>query len=132
MKKLFLLLLVLPFLAACSSDDENEETQDYTSFVFVQTVNNILPNCIAAYLDNNNHYIKIANLGTISIDNPSKEITIENDNITEIYFFTDYNHTVRTDAIFKLQKNKKNTFKLLENVGGIGIEDKTDPTQYPQ
>lgn len=130
MKKLSLLLL-LPILFFSCSDDK-EETQDYTSFVFIQTVDNVLPHCVAAYLDKDSHFIKIADLGTISLDNSSKEITINDENITDIYFFTDYNNIVRFDAIYKLKKNTKSIFKLEKYTKGIEITDKTDPTQYPQ
>lgn len=134
MKKLFTLLLILPFVFSCSSDDNEraiEPTQDYTSFVFTQDANVPFENCIAAYLDDNKHYIKIADLGTIEPNKPSKEVKLENNDITSVYLFTDYNSVIRFNKAFELKKNKKNSFDLY-GVSGIKIEDKKDPTQYPQ
>lgn len=105
--------------------------QDYTSFVFVQTVDNDLPNCIVAYLKDGQFY-KIADLGTINIDNQSQEIKITDKNITDIYFFTDYISTRRFDYIYKLKDNKKNIFRLTPDVKGLVVTNKSDPTQYPQ
>lgn len=131
MKKLIYLLLIFPFLISCSSD-ENEPMQDYTSFVFVQTIDNELPNCIAAY-KKDGKYIKLADLGTLKTKNQeSSEIIVNERSISEIYFFTDLAGCVRFDAIYRLKPNIKNTFNLLENTKGIQVTDKTDPTQYPQ
>ena len=131
MKKLLTLLLILPLLVSCSDDDPVIPTQDYTSFVFEQTVDNNLPNCIAAYKKDGKYY-KLGNLGDLSLNKQSPEIRINDNSITEVYFFTDYLNTVRFDAIYKLQFKSKNIFKLSSNVGGISVTDKTDPTQYPQ
>lgn len=135
MKKLFAILLILPFMFSCSSDDKErliEPTQDYTSFVFAQKVDNVLPNCIAAYLDADKHYIKIADLGTIEPNKESKEIKLENKDIKSIYLFTDYNGVIRVDKTFEVKSNTKNIFILTSEVGGIRVEDKKDSTQYPQ
>ncbi len=131
MKKIIFILIIIPFLFSCSDDEKDEKTQNYTSFVFEQTVNNDLPNCVAGYKKDGKYY-KIAELGYISLGKPSKEIIIEDNLITEVYFFTDYMSPRKFDATYKLTKNKKNIFKLLEATKGILITDKSDPTQYPQ
>ena len=131
MKKISLLFLLPILFFSCSSDD-NEPKQDYTSFVFEQTVDLDLPNCVVGYLDADKNYIKVAELGTLTLDKPSKEIKVEDQNIKELYFFTDYNHVVRQDAVYTLLSNKKNIFKIASDVKGIPITDKTDPKQYPQ
>lgn len=137
MKKLLFLLFALPLFISCGSDEPDKPKQDYTSFVFEQTVDNVLPNCKAAYLNNEGFFIKIADLGTIDLNTPSKEIKVTDDKITEIYFFTDYavsnSETIgnRIDAVYKLTKNEKKNFKLLESVKGTDA-DKNDPKQYPQ
>lgn len=131
MKKMISLLLIVPFFFSCSSDEEKEESQDYTSFVFYQSVDNTLPNCVAAYKKNNKYY-KLGDLGELSKGKYSPEIRIDDNSINEVYFFTDYNNVVMFDMVYKLSKNKKNIFSLTEDVKGIGVTDKTDPTQYPQ
>lgn len=132
MKKLLYILFTITCFVACSSDDEPvEPKQDYTSFMFEQTVDNDLPNCIAAYKKNNKYY-KLGNLGNLSKGKQSPEIRINDNSITEVYFFTDYNGVVRFDYTYTLKKNNKNIFKLTTGVGGIKITDKADPSQYPQ
>lgn len=111
MKQLLYILLGITLFTACSSDDDNEPIQTYTSFVFHQTVDNKLPNCVTAYKKDGKFY-KIADLGELSKDKYSAEITVSDQSITEIYFFTDYLSTRRIDVIFKLQKSKKNIFDL--------------------
>ncbi len=133
MKKL-LTLLLLPLFISCSSEDNNEiePTQTYTSFVFMQTIDNELPNCIAAYKKDNKYY-KLGELGILKSKNQySPEIRVNEKSITEIYFFTDLAGCVRFDAIYTLKPNIKNIFNLLETTKGIPVTDKTDPTQYPQ
>lgn len=131
MKQLLYILLGITLFTACSSDDDNEPIQTYTSFVFHQTVDNKLPNCVTAYKKDGKFY-KIADLGELSKDKYSAEITVSDQSITEIYFFTDYLSTRRIDVIFKLQKSKKNIFDLTSAMTGVTITDKSDPTQYPQ
>lgn len=131
MKKLLTLLLLTTLLISCSSDDDPEVNQGYTSFVFHQTVDNNLTNCIAGYKKDGKYY-KLGDLGDLSKDKYSKEIRVDDNSITEVYFFTDYNGGVRFNAVYKLNKNTKNVFDLLESVGGTSFGDKTDPTKYPQ
>ena len=130
MKKLFLLLISVCLFAACSDSDDKPK-QDYTSFVFYQTANVNLTNCVAGYKKDNKYY-KIGELGDLSKGKYSPEIKMEDNSITEIYFFTDYNGCVRFDAIYNLTKYKKNILELLETTRGIKVTDKTDPAQYPQ
>lgn len=131
MKKLLSFILLVTLFASCSSDD-NEPTQDYTSFVFEQTIDNSLPNCVAGY-KKDGKYFKLGNLGTLDKKNQqSPEIIINDQSINEVYFFSDHFGCIMTDHIFTLKANTKNVFKLLETYKGIQITDKTDPTQYPQ
>lgn len=131
MKKLLLLLLLCTLFIGCSSDDDPVFGQDYTSFVFHQTVDNNLKNCVAGYKKDGRYY-KLGDLGDLSKDKYSPEIKVNDNSITEVYFFTDYNGGVRFNAKYTLKKNTKNIFDLIDSVGGIGVTDKTDPTQYPQ
>lgn len=132
MKQLLSLLFILPLFMACSSDDDPKTSgQDYTSFVFHQTVDNNLTNCVAGYKKDGKYY-KLGDLGDLSKDKYSAEIRVNDNSITEVYFFTDYNGGVRFNAVYKLNKNTKNVFDLLESVGGTSFGDKTDPTKYPQ
>lgn len=132
MKKLLTLLLIAPFLFSCSSDD-NEETQDYTSFMFYQpeSIDVLQPNCIAGYKKDNNYY-KLGDLGEMSKGKYSTEIRVDDGSIKEIYFFTDYNGVIRLDETYILRINSKNIFTIKSGTGGIAVTDKSDPTQYPQ
>ena len=133
MKKLLYILLTVCLFTACSSDDDNnDQTQDYTSFTFIYHANvDYFPNCVAAYKKDNKYY-KIADLGDLKKDISSKEITINDKSIKEVYLFTDYLSTIRFDAVYSLKDNTKNNFVISENTKGIEILDKTDQTQYPQ
>lgn len=134
MKKLSLLFLLPILFFSCSSDDnDNEPKQDYTSFVFMHNEPITLNFCVVAYLDKNNHFIKIADLGTLKQNIPSKEVVVENESIREIYLFQiGEDKAIRTDAVFTLKKSKKNTFEITKDTRGIEIEDMKDSTQCPQ
>lgn len=130
MKQLLYILFAVTLFTACSSDDDND-TQDYTSFTVVYNANvEKLPNCVAAYKKDNKYY-KIASLGDLKKNIPSQEVKVMDNSISEIYIFTDYNGVVRFNKVFTLKINSKTTIDL-SNIGGIGVTDKTDPTQYPQ
>lgn len=132
MKNILYILLLATMLISCSSDD-NE--QNYTSFIVklqdTESPDLVLTNCIASYKKDNKFY-KLESLGDLSVGKRSYEMVVTDNNITEIYIFTDYNAVNRLDVIFQLSKNKKNIFEIPKGVKGIGVTDKTDPTQYPQ
>lgn len=130
MKQLLSLLLLLPLFMACSSDDDPKTSgQDYTSFVAFHNEDLTASNCVAGY-KKDGKYIKIGDLGTLTKGKYSPEIKLTDNNITEIYIFTDYNGGVRFNTTFKLNVKEKNIIEI--KGGGIGFTDKTDPTQYPQ
>lgn len=133
MKKLLLLFLLMPFMFISCSSDDDDNSQDYTSFVFhlPESIDVKLTNCIAANKKENKYYI-IGNLGDITKGKTSSEIRINDNSITEVYFFTDYNGCVRFNKTFVLKTNCKNEFILEESIGGISVTDKSDPYQYPQ
>lgn len=133
MKKLSLLFLLPILFFSCSSDDnDNEPKQDYTSFVFMHNEPVVLTNCVVAYLDNKEHFIKVATLGDLKQGVESKEIKIQDNNVKELYLFTDYISTRRLDAIYKLTIKTKNTFNIDQDTKGVLIEEKSDPKLYPQ
>lgn len=131
MKQLLSLLLLCTFFIGCSNDDDPVFGQDYTSFVFHQTVDNNLKNCVAGYKKDGKYY-KLGDLGDLSKDKYSPEIRVNDNSITEVYFFTDFNGGVMFDKIYTLKKNSKNNFDLTNGVIGISYSDKSDSTQYPQ
>lgn len=131
MKKLLALLLILPLFAACS-DDKDEPSQDYTSFVFYTNENVKFGNCVAAYLDKNNDYRRIAEVGNFTLNSPSKEIRITDESVSEIYLFTGSNIKSRLDAVYKLKQKKKNSFEIIQGTKGLEVFDETDSKQYPQ
>lgn len=135
MKKLIYLLLILPVLISCSSDD-NEPMQDYTSFTVFHNIDVVFPNCIAGYKKDGN-FIKIADLGDLSKGKQSPDIIIKNNSINEIFIFSDYlpNATkvsIMFDYAYKITNNKYNRIEIKSNIKGIEVTDKTDPSQYPQ
>lgn len=130
MKQLLYILFAVTLFTACSSDDEND-TQDYTSFTVMHNANVELTNSIAGYKKDGKYY-KVADLGDLKKGVPSSEVKLTDSSITEIYVFTDYNGVVRLDITFSLKQNQKNTFVIPSTTSGTSITDKSDPTQYPQ
>lgn len=130
MKNLIYLLLIIPFLISCSSDD-NEPMKDYTSFTLENKSSVDLPNVVIGYLIEGK-YKKIADLGNINKGEISNEIRVNDSSIKEIYVFSDYLGTIRADISFNLNQNMLNKFILPSGVKGIAITDKSDPLQYPQ
>jgi hypothetical protein len=132
MKKLLYLLFAVTLFTACSSDDPVIPVQNNTSFLVTNSssIDN-LPNVIIGYKSGNN-YKKLAELGDLKKDIPSKEIIVDDQNIKEIYIFTDYLSPRRVDFTFVLKQNLKNNIIILPGIKGIEVTDKTDSTQYPQ
>lgn len=130
MKKL-LTLLLLPLFFACSSDkkDEVEPTQDYTSFTFEHHEPTLLKSCIVAYLDTDNNYIKLDELGDLTQGKVSKEVKLESNDIKTVYLFT---IDTKLDAAYNLRVKEKNTIIMDRNTSGLKISNKLDPKQYPQ
>lgn len=132
MKKLLTLLLLTTLLISCSSDDDPEVNQGYTSFVVTIDSSPQFQNCVAGYKLQNGNFKKIADLGTLTKGVYSPEIKLSDNNISEIYIFTDYNGGIRFNAKYNLNKGVKNSITVAYNTSGISFTDKTDPTQYPQ
>lgn len=132
---LYLLLFGLSLtLTNCSSDNDMEEEQDYTSFVFTINANEMFKDCVAGY-KKDGKYKKIADLGDLNKGKYSPEIIVADNTITEIYIWGDWggvSGVVRLDAVYKLSKNQKNIISPTNDTKGIYINDKSDPTQYPQ
>lgn len=134
MKKLALLALCLLIFSGCKKEPQSTPDpvfQDYTSFVFEQTIDNLLPNCVAGYFDADGYCWKIADLGDISKGNSSSEITLPSEDIPSIYLFSDYYGVRMLNKEFTLIKRTKNIFNLTADIGGIEV-DKNNPKQYPQ
>lgn len=128
MKKLFF-LFALAVLAACSDNKPQEETQDYTSFVFYTPEDLTFPNCVAGYFDDEGYCWKIADLGDLSKDEYSSEVIVFEKYITEIYLFSDYFGVRMFNEPYTLKINTKNIFKI---EGQASQVDKTDHKSYPQ
>lgn len=129
MKKLLSLLLLITLLISCSSDDDPKTGQDYTSFVAFHNEDLTASNCVAGYKKDGKYY-KLGNLGDLTKGKYSPEIKVNDNSITEIYIFTDYNGGIRFNTAFKLKTKEKNVIEIKGS--GTGFTDKTDPTQYPQ
>jgi hypothetical protein len=77
--------------------------------------------------------MRLAFLGDLPQGEYSEEVIVEDDSISELYFFTDYSGIVRLDDVYILKKNRKNIFDLsAKYTKGIRVTDREDPTQYPQ
>lgn len=132
MRNLLYILFTVCLFTACSSDDDNEPTQDYTSFVVIYNANiDKLPNCVSAYKKDGKFY-KIAELGDLVKGKYSSEIIINNKSVNELYIFSDYMNVIRFDDVYELKMNKKNTITIKDGTDGIKVTDKSDPNQYPQ
>ena len=129
MKNLLYLFSALCLLVSCS--DDSEELQNYTSFIVSIDDPQTFSNCIAAHKKDNVFY-KIADLGDLTRGTFSPEIIVEDKTVKEVYIFTDFNGTVRSNIIFTLKNNVKNQFIVPYGTRGISVEDRNDPEQYPQ
>jgi len=133
MKKLLYILFAVCLFTACSSDD-NEPTQDYTSFTVTINSSSVFNDCVAGYKVDGK-YKKLGDLGELTEGKTSPEIRLTDNSITEIYIFADLGGgtgVVRADATYTLEKFKKNIITVIKNTKGISVTDTTDPTQYPQ
>jgi hypothetical protein len=141
MKKLLLFLLIA-LCASCTKvevevDPDPDPEQDYTSFTFAYHGAVVFPECVVGYYKDG-LYIKIAELGELSKDKVSPEIIVEDPNIVDIYFFTDYLPyrldgrfmVKQLDATYTLRANMKNNFTIEQGTRGIEV-NKYDATQYP-
>ena len=131
MKKLiYLIPLLLLFTMCDTKEPDNGQEKNKTSFVFIQTVDNKFENCKAAYLNEDNVFVEIAYLGEMELNTVTDEVFIEDENISEIYFFMNYRGVRRFRQAFVLQKGMKNIFNLTEGMGGYTV-DPTNPKEYP-
>jgi hypothetical protein len=133
MKKFILLFAVVTLISCKEKTPPDPNIQDYTSFIFWHNTNitGTLPNCVIGYFDKDGYCWEIADLGDLYRGIKSKEVIINDENITEVFIFSDYYGVVMTDKAFKLKRNYKNIFELLSEYKGIEV-DKLNPKQYPQ
>jgi hypothetical protein len=137
MKKLLLFLLIALCASCTKVEVEVDPEQGYTSFTFVHHETIVLPECVIGYYKDG-LCIKIAELGELPKDKVSPEIVVEDPNIVDIYFFTDYRAVKdgeylwvrKLNATYTLRANMKNNFEMGPETGGIMV-DKYDPAQYP-
>lgn len=126
------IILFFSIFISCSSDnDDDMNEQDFTSFVVTIDATPIFPNCVAAY-KKDGKYHKLGDLGDLTKGKYSPEIRVNDNSITSIYIFSDYNGIIRFDDTYNITKNIKNNITIANGTKGIGISDKSDPTQYPQ
>lgn len=114
---------------------EDPKPQNYTSFIAVNALGLTIYGNVFGYFDADGYCWKLAELGDLTSDQHSQEIIVEDDDITEVYLFSDRGD--EADRIIKpfiLSKNKKNILKI-EPVGMDGVIEfinKSDPLAYPQ
>lgn len=132
-KSIYLLpiLLIIAMLSCTSSKDDEDQWQDYTSFVVTNNSDIDLPNCVVGY-QKDGLWIKVAELGDLNQGQSSKEVILEKFIREDVYVFTDYLAPRRLDIAFSLKENKKNVFKFPNDTKGVVVTNKKDPTQYPQ
>ncbi len=131
MKQLLYLLFAVTLFTSCSSDDDPVISQDYTSFIVINSSSVDLPNCIAGY-EKDGSWIKVAELGTINKGVTTSEIRINDTSIKTIYIFTDYLSPRKLDKAFNIEPNKKNRVELSGGLSSVLVSDKKDSTQYPK
>ncbi len=146
MKKLSQLFFVLAMLlsltfVACGSDDDNKdgdglEIQDYTSFVienkYTETVN--LYYTIVAYKDDKGVWRKLADIGHLENNKPSKEVKLTK-YYKEVRLFCVLERITSNSTHyydFDLKENRKNILIVENATQWTAVKDKDDPKQYPQ
>lgn len=110
MKKIFALLLLMPFFFACSSDDDKEGDGNKTSFSIRSECGTITD--ISILYKENDNYIKIADLAGITFGF-EKYISVDYNKVKEIYIehiFKDNYYMV--DTTFTLKKGIDNKFTI--------------------
>lgn len=122
-KLLYTLLFITLAMTACSSDDDNEPTQDYTSFVVTIDTSNKLKNCVAGYYTKNGDCKKLGDLGELTRGVYSPEIRVNIDTLTRVYIFTNTTMPLRFKNPYILEKNKKNTITVANQTSGIGVNE---------
>jgi len=121
MKKYLYLLLVLPFFLNCS-DDDNEETQDYTSYIIKAPNTDVFLSAMTGYYNEDGKCILIDSIGDINAEIDSKEFILH-EYYNEIYLFyklADVRYTKLENSLY-LTKNKQN--KLILKGKGINIPE---------
>jgi hypothetical protein len=134
MKKLTLLLFASFALLACSRDD-NEPTQDYTSFTlkWVGGNSDIFSNYKTGYFDEEGKCILLFEHEQLLEGVETKEYVMPV-YAEKIYLFYDlaYPRSLRLEEGFLVQKNKKNRIIVPDknNTRGLAV-DRDDKFQYP-
>lgn len=124
-------LLILCCLTGCADDKD-------TIVYFSHEINATLPNCVLGY-EKDGQWIRLASLGDLPQGKRSKEFTVTDESIGEIYFFTDYGSTTidgskyasRVSDPYVLDKGESNHFSLWP-VTAFRTVAVDDPAQYPR
>lgn len=122
-----------PYVVTVSQKKDPEaEDQDYTSFIFWHDEDVTFSNVVIGSYDTEGNCWAVAKLGDLSKGVKSKEIVINDEEIKELHFFSDYPFpSLRLEDVYVLNKNTQNIFKIRGDCKGI-IIDNLDPKQYPQ
>ena len=107
MKKLLTITLLATLFVGCSSDDD-DQTQDYTSFVVTIETSNQLKNCVAGYYTTDGLCKKLGDLGELTQGIYSPEIRVNIDTLTRVYIFTNTVTPLRIIQSYPIEKNIKN------------------------
>lgn len=129
MKKLLLLILILPFFISCSDDENEDPTQDYTSLIlnFDKPEHDIV---IIAHLKDGIYY-RIKSFTVIPMTK-TEEIIINDNLIDNIYIFSVWgDYYYKSTTPLTINYHKKNEYKISTIKKSI-VTDRDDPTQYPQ
>ncbi len=138
MKKLLYILFAVCLFTACSSDDADDNAQDYTSFqVKSDEKEGTYRNVVAGYKQVDGNYKRIATLGDIAPGKSSDKITIDYNTIKEVELFFDamdingnYAATAPLTTI-KINEKNNNVYTIPHNLIIASKVNKTNSTQYP-
>ena len=133
MKKLIVLLLLVPFVIySCGNDSEDyDDTQNYTSFtIYLDVDTDNLKDLISGYYNKNGECILLKKHGDLTPFKETAEFILP-EYQREIYLF--YNGTygysgMRLEKSFKLNQNKKNNIIIQRGEKGITIQEKNEHT----
>lgn len=122
-----------PYVVTVSQKKDPEaEDQDYTSFIFWHDEDVTFSNVVIGSYDTEGNCWVVAKLGNLSKGVKSKEVVIDDEDIKELHFFSDYPYpSLRLEDVYVLKNNTKNIFKIREDCRGIYV-DNTNAKEYPQ
>lgn len=137
MKKLILLLFLLPFISCSSSSDNDIDPNNDKTIVIIEAGDIMYPNTKIGYFDTEGFCKLIIDLG--DLQGTSEPFVIPSKAIKEIAVFSDYgiseamkvNYAYQIGSLLKIEHGQSNQFTLSPTEFGSPVL-KRDTKKYPQ